>query len=272
MEECIEFGDPTLRAVLHTPETPSGTGIILLHGWTGYRTGPHGMFVKAARELAASGCVALRLDLRGRGNSDGQKFATDIDMKIEDTLCAMRVLRERCGLRSLYLLGLCSGGNVALGAASLDKTVAGLVLWSTPLFAPYKTKRQEAKRKVDVLRDYAAKLCRRETYSKLFRGQLHIGVILGRLRKKKPPRDLRDSRRDVMKELRGYRGRVLLIYGTKDDESEGAPEFYREFFTREGSPPQVHFVEGANHSFYSLAWEREVIQRTREWLVAGGRA
>lgn len=265
-EECIEFGSPTLRGIVHIPEGKPKAGVVFLHGWAGYRIGPHGMFVKTARRLASNGILALRFDFRGRGNSDGDRLETDIDMKIQDALSAVELLRKEYRVGRVYLLGICSGGNVALGTASLDKSIDGLVLWSTPLFAPYKKRIHEAQRKADILREYFSKLFRKETVRKLIRGEIHFGILLERLSGKKPPRDLRDSRRDIMKELTDYQGQVLLIYGTKDDEAEGAPEFYKEFFSRNRTPPEIHFIEGANHSFYSVEWEEEVIGITMRWF------
>jgi pimeloyl-ACP methyl ester carboxylesterase len=45
--------------------------IVMLHGWSGTRTGPHQMLTRAARAFAADGYRALRFDFAGRGDSDG---------------------------------------------------------------------------------------------------------------------------------------------------------------------------------------------------------
>lgn len=264
-----------LVGILSEPEGPSaGTGVVLLHGWSGYRTGPHRMFVETARRLAAAGHPVLRFDFRGRGDSTGAVEAADLDGMIEDARAARRLLIERAGVRATCWLGLCSGGNVALGAASLDKDADGLILWSTPLFAPFKRRGQEIARRGIFLADYARKLFRAETYLKLVRGRIRFDlisrVLFGRRPRPEGGRNPKDSLRDIMADLRGYRGRALFIYGSRDDEAVGAPEFYAQFCREEGIPALFHTIEGANHSYYSVAWQEEVLGLTLDWLSSWG--
>ena len=275
MERPVAFeSDERLIGVLHEPEGDAkGMGVVFIHGWAGYRGGPHRMFVETARRLCEAGYHALRFDLRGRGDSAGEVADTDLDGMIEDARAARRFLLEQDGVERTAWLGICSGGNVALGAASLDKDVDGLILWSTPLFAPYKKASQEVARRGIFLAEYARKLFRRETWAKLLRGRIRFGII-GRvlLGSRKPmggERDPKDSRRDIMQDLRGFSGRALFVYGSKDDEAVGAPEFYQRFCAEHGIPAAFHTVEGANHSYYSVAWTDEVIGQTLAWLEGG---
>jgi len=276
IEESVTIpGEIELHAVHHKPDAPRdlGAGVVFVHGWSGYCIGPHRMFVNAARRFAAEGYHCLRLDLRGRGDSPGNKEDTDLDAMIDDVLAGSRYLRTN-GAPDVYVLGICSGGNVALGAASLDKSFAGLILWSTPLFAPHKKKTEELRRTGFFLVEYFKKLFRRETYAKLFAGKLNfrliLGILIGRRRgnPKRPggQRNPKDSLRDVMTELKGYAGRALFIYGSADDEAAAAPRFYRKYCEENAIPAAFHTVEGANHSYYSLEWEREVIDKTLAWL------
>ena len=46
----------------------------------------------------------------------------------------------------------------------------------------------------------------------------------------------------------------------------GAPEFYGQWCSEHGVPAAFHTVQGANHSYYSVAWQNEVIGITLEWL------
>jgi len=274
LEKPVEFESAErLVGVLHEPEgAAKGAGVVFIHGWAGYRGGPHRMFVEAARRLAGAGYHALRFDLRGRGDSTGEVAAADLDGMIEDARAARRFLREQTDVAATYWLGICSGGNVALGAASLDKEADGLILWSTPLFAPYKRKSQEVARRGIFFVDYARKLFRRETYAKLIRGRIRFDlvarILLGRRKEPKAGRNPKDSLRDVMGDLAGHHGRALFIYGSRDDEAVGAPEFYEQFCREHGIPAAFHTIEGANHSYYSVAWENEVIERTLAWLEA----
>jgi len=275
-ESVIIHGEMELHAVHHRPNARSGlaAGIVFASGWSGYCIGPHRMFVNAARRLAAEGYHCLRLDFRGRGDSPGKKDDTDLDGMIDDMLAGVRYLRDNA-VSEVFVLGICSGGNVTLGAASLDKSVGGLILWSTPLFAPYKKKTEELRRTGFFLVEYFKKLFRRETYAKLLAGKLNIRLIFRILTGKgrgNPraggERNPKDSLRDIMTELKGYAGRALFIYGSADDEAAGAPEFYRKYCRENAIPAAFHTIEGANHSYYSLHWEQEVIDITIAWLKA----
>jgi pimeloyl-ACP methyl ester carboxylesterase len=267
----IESGE-RLPGIANLPDAPAAeTGVVFVHGWAGYRTAPHRMFVTTAAALAERGIASVRFDLRGRGASLSDGSQADLDGMIDDTLCAAKWLRDRHGVGRVYVLGICSGGNVALGAASLDKTLAGLILWSTPLFAPFKTKRQAAGRRKLLLLEYLRKLLRRETYLKLIKGRLNLGLI-GRIlfgRAQQPSvagRNPKDSLRDIILELDGFHNPALFIYGSNDDEAVGAPQFYDQCCREHGIPAAFHVVQGANHSYYSVAWEREVIGHTLAWL------
>jgi len=229
------------------------------------------MFVHAARQFTAHGVACLRFDLRGRGESGGRPEATDLDGMIDDTLAAVDLLRTRSDAPRLYVLGICSGGNVALGAASLHEQIDGLLLWSTPLFAPFKTAGTEAVRRARLLGEYCGKLFRRETYAKLFGGNLRWRIIgrnvLGRPRPPAAQRNPKDSRRHVMSDLHGYRGPMLFVYGSRDADAAGAPEFFRRYCAEACIPAEFHTIDGANHSYYARAWEAEVIRLSNAWLA-----
>ncbi len=272
MERPVTFeSDVSLRGVLSVPDG-ARAAVVSAHGWSGYRCGPHRMFVNAARSFADAGVASLRFDFRGRGDSAGDAAETDLDGMIDDLLAAARFVRSETGIESVFPLGLCSGGNVVLGAASLDKSFAGLALWSTPLFAPQKPKGARARRRILVLGDYARKLFRRETWARLVRGGIDFRGVARAVKGHDNPvgRNPKDSRRNVLAELAGYAGPALFIYGSRDDEAIGAPETYAAFCDKHQIPATFHTVEGANHSYYSLAWEREVIETTLDWLREQG--
>jgi len=270
MERAVSFeSDVTLRGVLSGPPD-ARAAVLFVHGWSGYRCGPHRMFVNTARRLAGEGIASLRFDLRGRGDSEGETESADLDGMVADLLAAAAFMRGEGGAERLFPLGICSGGNVVLGAASLEKLFDGLILWSTPLFAPQKPKTDRARRSGFFLVEYAKKLGRRETYRRFLRGEIdYRGVLRTVLGRKKPKgRNPKDSGRDVMAELAGYRGPALFVYGSRDDEAIGAPEYYARFCQENGIDAAFHTVDGANHSYYSVAWETEVIETTLGWLRA----
>jgi acetyl esterase/lipase len=66
---------------------------------------------------------------------------------------------------------------------------------------------------------------------------------------------------------RDFRGRILFIHGSNDPETKGAAVNYARFCVEAGIPAEQHEIAGANHSYYSLAWEREVMDLTERWLI-----
>ena len=275
MDRAVSFqAKERLVGALCEPEGPANgerTGVVFVHGWTGYRSGPHRMFVHTARRLKEEGIASLRFDLRGRGDSEGDKEQTDLDDMIEDTLAARDTLVNESGVGKPIVLGICSGGNVCIGSASLDKNLAGLVLWSTPLFAPFKPKSDQMRRRGFFLMEYAKKALRPSTWLRLFKGQVNVkmvGKVIGGQEEKKDEegRNPKDSVRDIMGDLKGYRGKMLFIYGTNDDEVIGAPDFYKQYCEENGIDVELHFIEGSNHNFYSIDWEKQVIDLTADWL------
>ena len=117
MESPVTFTNEgsNLFGLLHQPDGAAPRmGAVLLHGWSSCRMGPHRILVETARRLAGLGVAALRFDHRGRGDSEGDDDSADLDGMISDALAAADFLRERTGVRDLAMIGICSGGNVAL--------------------------------------------------------------------------------------------------------------------------------------------------------------
>lgn len=267
MQRPVFFGSSgNLFGILSEPESTAATGVVLIHGWSGYRDGPHRMFVKLARAICDTGCACLRFDFSGRGDSAGEYEGTTLDIMIDDTVAAVALLREQTRVRSVVLCGICSGGNVALGAASLDKTIAGLALLSTPLFRPQKEQLSTGDRsRYRMITHYAAKVCKPQAWYKLARGLVDFRGVGRALESCGEADSRKDSKRDVMRDLAGYTGRMLFIYGSKDTESTGAPGYYRGYT---GSTIQAQFetIEGSDHNFYTAAWENKVVDSVCRWI------
>ncbi len=274
MEEHVRFvnkGD-TLLGVLYTPDDRDAwrdSALLFLHGWAGYRIGPHQMFTKMARRACAMGFPSLAFDFRGRGDSEGDAMAASLSTMISDAQAAARRLCSKTGLRKVALVGVCSGGEVALGAGALIPEVDAMVLWSVPQVAADRTSAERAKR-LAVFREYGAKLFRRETWAKLVSGGLNF-VMIGRalVRGGKGERE-EGTEEDKEIDWRGrfieFRGDILYIYGSNDPTTPDCIAHYEALSRKAGRTFQHHVIEGANHSFYSLSWEREVLDRSLDWL------
>lgn len=276
VETPVSFlsGSARLFGVLGVSDIPARAGVVLLHGWAGCRIGPNRIFVEASRAFNRVGIATLRFDLRGRGDSEGEPGVTDLDMMIEDACVALDFLREETGVARLGVLGICSGGNVAIGAATLRPDVRDMILWSVFTFQRDKVRAEGLGRTARYALDYARKALRPETWRKLAAGRVDIRmvrrVLLGdRAADARGGRNLKDSRRDIVGEFSRYRGRALFVYGTKDPEGMPASGWYRAFCEAHGLAATFAFVEGASHNFASAAWKREVIETSASWLLEG---
>lgn len=272
---CFESDGLKLYGILGLPESGRAErGVVLIHGWSGYRIGPNRILVRAARALNAAGFATLRFDLRGRGDSEGESSQTDLDAMIADTCRAASALKEHGSVKSVALLGICSGANVAVGAATLAPEIRKLVLWSIMTFQPQKKKTDAMRRTGRFALSYAGKLFRAETWRKLFTGRVNFKIIwrvlFGSRSDEKEGRNLKDSSRDIPAEFAGYRGRALFIHGSRDPEAHGAREIFPRFCTAHSIPAEFVLIEGSNHNFHSVEWMDDVIGRSVTWLSDEG--
>jgi hypothetical protein len=268
----LESSGCRLLGVLHEPETElrQPLALVYLHGWAGYRIGPHQMFTKMARQAEARGFVSLRFDFRGRGDSEGETQATTLTTMIEDAVQATEYVLQETGLQRVALIGDCSGSEVALGAGPLHSAIQAQVLWSAPIVAGDRSAADRAKQR-DVLRQYAGKLWRRETWAKLFSARLQLGQIarvLSRGGRGAGEEGAEvDEAIDWLQRFLDFKGERLFIYGENDPTTPACLQHYESLCREAGRDWHHHVVAGANHAFYSLAWEQEVISQTLNWLA-----
>ncbi len=277
-ERAVRFasGGETLVGVLSLPESPREHGVLILHGWGTYRSGPHDMLVKLARELARRGASVLRFDLRGRGESTGRVLDTDLDMMIDDAARAAEFLRKETGVAEVHAVGLCSGANVALGAAAHTGAFGKVAALSVMPFQSHTTGTQRLRRTRGRVRELVAKALRPSTWWRLVTGRVRVFRVLGGLfggggGKTKTAsgetRNLKDSSRDLMGELAKFKGKLLFVWGGADAEGMGAKPHFEDFARANSLDAEFEVVEGSNHNFYSLGWEREVFDVVKGFLA-----
>ncbi len=272
--EALAFpsGDQRCQGVLYRPVSGDVERVvILLHGWSGYRIGPGRLLTRAARALAATGCAAYSFDFRGRGESDWSVAEASLNSMIRDASRAVPLVCERTGARRVTLCGLCSGSEVAIGAGLSDPRIDGLALWSAPIFSGNFDFARRARRGKAMLARYARKLVCLETWAKLFSGRLNWRLIAravtgGRSSEDAAVADKAPETGAQMAEFGSFTGRLLFVYGGNDPETAPSREFYQRFVESAGLPHRFHLIDGANHNFFSRAWQDEVIGVTIDWL------
>lgn len=266
-------GQETLFGTLHQVADDPRL-VLMLHGWGGQRVGPQGLLVRISRRLAEAGVNSFRFDFRGRGDSTGQPSATTLDDMINDALAAMDFLGRAHGARTFRLMGICSGGNVAIGAASLqpesvDRIVAGSLL----PFMEQKKASSRGRHVARLLGQYAKKALRPGTWVRLIRGEVNVKES-GRMLVANPEgdaaeRERKRSHRDILADFAAYRGSLHLLYGTQDPDYPSSFAAYEAYCREHHIPLEVYLVEGSNHNFYSVAWSAEVVEQASRWLLEG---
>jgi len=203
----------------HSPNLRSKPAIIMLHGWTGYRTGPHDMLVKIARSLTQQGYDCFRFDFRGRGYSQGDCRKTNYRSMLEDLDAVLQHVIHILEFSQIVLAGFSAGAKLAICyARNGNQSVKHVIEMSSP------TLRQN---KVET---------------KLSGGEIQ----------KQP--------------FGKFHGRMLLIHGEKDPETQPALEQIHELLQRYQIPSDTHIVENGNHNFYSIEWENGIIELISNWL------
>jgi len=264
----IPVGEDRLVADLHRggPE-----GAIMLAGWGGTRYGPQRILWQAASALAGAGFTTLRFDFHGRGDSTGDATALSLDGMVADTVTAAKWLHDEHGVTKVHLVGLCSGGNVALGAASQIPWAGDLVCWSLLPLMEHKAQavRQGTSRNA-MLKGYIRKALRTETWAKLLRGEANVKGAMKTLAKDKEgdeeERRRKTSARDILADLAGFKGNLHLIFGSADPEAAGSQAFFEAWRQKQGITGNTRIIPGAPHNYYTARWTAEVIAQTVEWL------
>lgn len=250
MEKPVVFQNQgqNLYGMLHLPQ---GTGphraVVLLHGFTGHRSESHFIFTKQARHLARHGIAALRFDFRGSGESEGEFADVTIEGEISDAVAALDWLSAQPEIDKarIGVLGLSLGGLVAACLAGRDPRVRALVLWATP------------SNLAEVLNKGAANAPRPPVPqpSGLDIGGLVVGHAFIREVTAARPLD----------EIRRFAGPTLIVHGTAD--ASVPPDSAREYMHALTGPKSLRMIQGADHTFSSVAWEEEVITASTDWFL-----
>ena len=126
----FELGDEKLFGFLHQPATSAIGAIVMCHAFAEEKLWSHRVYVTFAREMASQGYGVLRFDMRGEGDSAREFEETSVETRVEDTLRAIDIAREKIGHHRVVLVGHRLGGSIAAAAAARDPgRVASVVVW-----------------------------------------------------------------------------------------------------------------------------------------------
>jgi uncharacterized protein len=253
MERLIEFSNRAgrrLRGMIHEPGTGApGTapGVVFFHGFTGDRMESHWLFVKCSRALARAGLASLRFDFSGSGESEGDFAEADLESEMADAEDAVGFFRRQgcADPHRIGLLGLSLGGAVAALVAPRVQAKA-LMMLAAPSRLPH-------------LRALA------ETFSTPLPGANGFREYAGH---RVSMRFLEAADRiDPTAGVAAFTGPTLIVHPERD---EYLPLNHPEEYLRAsaGVVREKVIIAGADHTFTSVAWECEVIDRTVTWFCA----
>ncbi len=248
----------TMRGMLHLPTTPGPhPAVLLLHGFTGDKTGPHRLFVHATRALAAAGIAALRFDMRGSGESEGEFQDVTIATELSDAQAALDWLTARPEVdpQRVGLLGLSLGGLLASILAGRNASrIQGLAYWSAAANAEvfmHTANRTAEKSGVST----GSLMDQLLTQGYIMVWSYPVGLQMIQTFFQQEPLD----------ELRPYSGKAIIIHNTSDPTvpASQASVYAKHFDSR----ATVHLLDDNTHTFDTPPIERQAIQLTVEWFA-----
>ena len=233
-----------LRGCVRVPERGNGRypAVCFYHGFTVEKVGLMRLHELFARRCEMAGIACIRFDFYGCGESEGEYEEMRFLDEVEQAKAIYQWAAQQAFVdpKKIFMAGHSLGGAVA-GIAAVEKQPKGLLLWSAGNTAYF-----------DISRRAGAIPGEYQTYYDV--GGLKLaGEFIEELRKT-----------DVVNESKGYRGRVLLVHGERDEKipiaSAGS---YMDMY---GGNACLRVIEGADHQFSSIEWKEKVYQYSIDFL------
>jgi exosortase A-associated hydrolase 1 len=280
-EKVITFQceDDLLFAILTLPITPAEIGVMVVVGGPQYRVGSHRQFVQLSRVVANAGFSVLRFDVRGMGDSLGEKkdflhISTDIAAAKKHFLLSVPQLK------GVVLWGLCDGASAALlyFHQFLDSQIHGLCLLNPWV-------RSESSLAINTVKHYyGRRLLQFSFWKKLFNGHISyisfieaasnlIKTINSKIRKIKNL-DNKFSKNTYQNNMasvwNSFNGKILLFLSKNDfiakefiDQTKATKEWGMKL---NNNNYVCYEVENADHTFTNSESRFFVEQKTIEWI------
>lgn len=224
--------------------------IIICHGFTSSRIGVDRLFVKSANQLTAEGCIVVRFDYSGCGESEGNYGNSGLDELIEQTINVIEFCSgiDKVDSNNITLLGHSLGGAAALLTAVRDNRIKQLILWSA-VANPYE----------DIVKIVGVNNLRNfdKSTSIDYLGYTFTEKYFNSLSKFQP-----------LEEIKEFRGDTLVIHGTddKDIPVHYCQTYEKEFLLRTHGSCTKQIIQGANHTYSCSAHFKELIDTTKKWV------
>jgi uncharacterized protein len=280
MEERVSFLSHGLRlsGILHLPRGGGGRrpAFLVLHGFGSNKDGGTAMI--AAKLFAGFGYAALRFDMRGCGESEGERGRVICLEQVEDTRAALGYLATRPEIDSarIAVMGHSFGAAVAVYAAGADARFAACV--STGGWGDGESKFRAQHASPEAWSRFSAMMeegRRRKAGGEPMKvPRYEIVPIPPGLRGNLAPGSIMEFPFDVVESMYAFRandvvGRIaprplLLLHPAHD--SVTPTEQSIELFRRAGQPCDLHLVADVDHFMLSEG-NTLVLDIVRDWLA-----
>ena len=282
MEERVHFTSAGLRlsGILHFPSDlkpgERRPAFMVLHGFGSNKDS--GVSRTAAELFASLGYVALRFDMRGCGESEGQRGRVICLEQVEDTRSALNFLQSRADVikERIAVYGQSFGAAVAVYAAGVEPRIAACVATGGWGHGEKKFRKQHESpeawaRFTAMLEKGRAMKKRGET---LMVPRYDIVPIRPELRGHLAPGSILEFPFEVVESMYAFTanevvGRIaprplLLIHAAHDTVTPTEQSI--ELFQYAGQPTDLHLVAGVDHFLLSEG-NALVMDIVRGWLA-----
>ena len=278
-DSTFTFGKRGSRVgIVSAPETdPLPVAAVVINSGRIHRVGPHRVYVRLARALAAEGFLTARIDLSGLGDSEPREdFRPLGECAVEEVAEAVEVLRERFGIERFVLMGNCAGAAVAFTALATDARLAGAVLMNINAYGTDDDTAELLARKA-AEQFYVRRACLDpERWKKLFSGRSSYRRVASTVARKFLPASDQDKEFDrevarVGAELERLRqsGTRLLFVFTEGDASIDLYELMvgkLEADLKTSAILERRLMEGSDHLFSVREAQRELVDGVLVWM------
>jgi exosortase A-associated hydrolase 1 len=276
-EQAVLFscaGDQLL-GIVAMPEQPGKTGVVIVVGGPQYRVGSHRQFLLLSRALAAAGYPVMRFDHSGMGDSAGT--LENFEASDGNICAAIGAIQHECpSVTEVVLWGLCDAASASLLYlnANCEDRVSGLVLLN-----PW-VREESTLARAHIKHYYAQRLLQVDFWRKVVAGKFGlwkaIGGFLDSLRKARQNHErisideTLSFQEKMLRGMEGFSGEVLLILSESDYTAKEFLEVVRTnpawSDTLRKSRVTRREISGADHTFSSALWRKEVEALTINWL------
>lgn len=251
---------------LHPRERPRAV-VIIVPGFNAHS----GYYSWVAEQLVATGLTVYALDLRGRGNSDGERFYVDnFEDYVSDVDAVVKVARSRESGLPVFLLGHSAGGVVSC-LYTLDHVgeVAGLICESFAHELPAPDFALAVFKGLGYLAPHAHILhLPNERFSrdaKVVEAMNADPLIAHETQPTRTMAAMVRADERLKKEFPQITLPVLILHGTADQNTK--PSGSQHFYDMAGSVDKtLKLYEGGFHDLLNDLDKREVMQDIQDWI------